>query len=139
MLNYPITLTADTNGTLLVGFPDLPFANAVGQDREDALSNAGDALATAVDMLMDEGSPIPMPSPRESAEQAVCLNALATAKILLWNEMLAKQVSETELAARLSREPADIERLFDLGSPADIELIEQAASALGKRIDICLA
>jgi antitoxin HicB len=139
MLNFPISLTPDTNGTLLVGFPDLPFANAVGQDREDALANAGDALATAVEMLMDEGRPIPIPSPRERTQPAVCLNALATAKILLWNEMQAKQVSKAELAARLSRQLADIELLFDLGRPVDIEFIEKAASALGKRVDICLA
>jgi antitoxin HicB len=139
MLNYPITVTPDTNGTLLVGFPDLPFANAVGQDREDALANAGDALATALEMLMEEGKPVPVPSHRESTQQAVCLNALATAKILLWNEMQAKQVSKAELATKLGRQLADIELLFDLGRPADIELIEKAASALGKRVDICLA
>lgn len=40
MLNYPITLTPDSNGTYLVGFPDLPEANSVGDDLEDALRNA---------------------------------------------------------------------------------------------------
>jgi antitoxin HicB len=137
MLDYPVTLAPDTNGTFLVGFPDLPFANAVGQDREDALANAGDALLTALEMLMDEGRLIPVPLV-EGTRPVVCLNALATAKVLLWNEMQAKQVSMTELARRLSRQPADIERLFDLTGPADIELIEKAAGTLGKRVDICL-
>jgi antitoxin HicB len=138
MLDYPITLTPDTNGTFLVGFPDLPFANAVGRDREDAIANASDALLTALEMLMDEGKPIPV-ARGEGTQPVVCLNALATAKVLLWNEMQAKQLSMTELARRLSRQPADIERLFDLTGPADIELIEKAASVLGKRVDICLA
>jgi antitoxin HicB len=138
MLNYPVTLSPDTNGSLLVGFPDLPFVNAVGQDREDALAHARDALATAVEMLMEQGKPIPVPA-EGGPQPGVCLGALETAKVLLWDEMQARRISKAELAKRLGRQPADIELLFDLGKPADIELLERAANAIGKRLDIHLA
>lgn len=36
MLKYPITLTPDSNGTYLVGFPDFPEAHSVGDDTADA-------------------------------------------------------------------------------------------------------
>lgn len=36
MLSYPISLTPDDNGTLLVTFPDVPEAITVGDDEEDA-------------------------------------------------------------------------------------------------------
>jgi antitoxin HicB len=139
MLNYPITLTPATNGSFQVGFPDLPFVSAVGQDREDALAHARFALANAVSTLIEEGKPIPVPPNGSAPQPGVCLSALETAKILLWDEMQARQVSKDELAKRLGRRPVDIELLFDLGKPADIELIEKAANAIGKRLDIHLA
>ena len=44
MLSYPISLTPDDNGTLLVTFPDVPEAITVGEDEEDAKVQALDAL-----------------------------------------------------------------------------------------------
>ena len=37
MLNYPVTLTRDSNGSFLVEFPDFPEANSVGDTVEEAL------------------------------------------------------------------------------------------------------
>src|ERR1700732_2083879 len=39
-VNYPITLTPDDNGTLLVSCPDLPEVVTFGEDREEALQRA---------------------------------------------------------------------------------------------------
>lgn len=44
MLTYPYTLTPDTNGALLVLFPDFPEAANVGDDEQDAHVNALEAL-----------------------------------------------------------------------------------------------
>ncbi|MBC7861089.1 MAG: type II toxin-antitoxin system HicB family antitoxin [Burkholderiaceae bacterium] len=88
MLSYPITLTPDSNGTYLVGFPDLPEANSVGDNEDEARVNAADALAVALKICFDERRPVPMPSKPAKDQATVSLPALEAAKVLLWNETL---------------------------------------------------
>lgn len=80
MLNYPVTLTPDSNGTYLVGFPDFPEANSVGENTADALANAVDALESVLSMYFDECRPVPLPSPRIAGNAVVSLPALGRQK-----------------------------------------------------------
>jgi antitoxin HicB len=139
MLNYPITLTPDTNGTFLVGFPDFPEANSVGEDEDEALLNAVDALETALEIYFDERRPVPMPSKAAKDQRTVTLPALETSKILLWNEMNAQKIRKAELARRLNVHMPQIDRLFDLKHSSKFEFVEQAAKALGKTLNVSLA
>lgn len=139
MLNYPITLTPDSNGTYLVGFPDFPEANSVGDDKEDALRNAVDALETALSIYFDDRRPVPMPSAGDTGDAVVALPALETAKVLLWNEMFAQNLRKADLARMLNVHAPQVDRLFDLGHSSKIEFVEQAAKALGKSLNVSLA
>jgi antitoxin HicB len=139
MLIYPITLTPDSNGTYLVGFPDLPEANSVGDDKEDALNNAVNALETALSIYFDERRPVPLPSAADAGDAVVTLPALETAKVLLWNEMHAQKMRKADLARRLDVHMPQIDRLFDLGHSSKIEFVEQAAKALGKSLNVSLS
>lgn len=85
MLNYPVTLAADSNGTFLVGFPDFPEANSVGDNKEDALKNAADALMTVLSIYVDERRTIPLPSPLTTEDAFVTLSLSEATKILAWN------------------------------------------------------
>lgn len=138
MLNYPITLTPDSNGTYLVGFPDFPGANSVGDDVEDALHNALEALEVALDIYFDERRPIPLPSAPIDGQHVVTLPALETAKALLWNEMVAQKLRKADLARMLNVHMPQVDRLFDLGHSSKIEFVEQAAKALGKTLNVSL-
>lgn len=139
MLNYPITLTPDSNGSYLVGFPDLPEANSIGDDEDEARLNAADALAVALEIYFDERRPVPMPSKPSKGQASVSLPALESAKVLLWNEMHAQKIRKAELARRLNVHMPQIDRLFDLHHSSKFEFIEQAAKALGKTLDVSLA
>ncbi|NHZ98060.1 type II toxin-antitoxin system HicB family antitoxin [Massilia sp. CCM 8734] len=139
MLNYPITLTRDTNGTLLVGFPDFPEAHSVGDDKEDALINAVEALEVALSIYFDERRPIPLPSAADAGDAVVSLPALETAKVLLWNEMYAQKLRKADLARLLNVHTPQVDRLFDLNHSSKIEFVEQAAKALGKKLEISFA
>lgn len=139
MLNYPITLTPDSNGTYLVGFPDFPEANTVGDDKDDALANAVDALETALAIYFDERRPVPLPSPADAGDAVVSLPALETAKVLLWNEMYSQKMRKADLARMLDVHTPQIDRLFDLTHSSKIEFVEQAAKALGKNLNVSLA
>jgi len=136
MLNYPVTLTPDTNGTFLVGFPDFPEANSVGDDVDGALRNAVEALEVALEIYFDERRPIPVPSTPAEGQHTVALPALETAKALLWNEMHAQNLRKADLARRLDVHTPQIDRLFDLGHSSKIEFVEQAAKALGKTLSV---
>lgn len=133
MLNYPITLAPDSNGTLLVGFPDIPFANSVGVNREDALANALEALEAAIELYWETGQQVPLPSSDVDAKDAVSLPGLASAKVLLWNDMLTQQVSKTELARLLDVPASRIDGLFDLTETRAAGLVEIAAQRLRER------
>jgi antitoxin HicB len=139
MLSYPITLTPDSNGTFLVGFPDIPEANSVGNDEDEALLNALDALETALEIYFDERRPIPMPSKAKRGQLVVELPALETSKVLIWNEMLAQEVRKAELARRLGVHMPQVDRLFDIRHSSKLEFVEEAAHALGKKLSVSLA
>ncbi len=134
MLVFPVTLTPDTNGSLLVGFIDLPEANSVGEDEGEALLNAVEAL----EIYFDERRPVPLPSKVRKGQHAVALSTLASAKVMLWNEMLAQNIRKSDLAKMLDVHMPQIDRLFDLNHSSKMEFVEQAAKVLGKRIEVSL-
>ncbi|MGZ8289407.1 MAG: type II toxin-antitoxin system HicB family antitoxin [Telluria sp.] len=138
MLAYPVALTKDTNGTFLVEVPDLPEANSVGDDEDEALLNAVDAIETALEIYFDERRPIPLPSKARKGQATVSLPAIEAAKILLWNEMQSQNIRKAELARRLNVHMPQVDRLFDLRHSSKVEFMEQAAKALGKNLQISL-
>lgn len=138
MLQYPIILTLDTNNSLLVTFVDIPEANSVGDDEDEALLNALDALESSLEIYFDARRPIPMPSKPKRGQRVVTLPALETSKILLWNEMLLQNLRKAEMARRLNVHMPQVDRLFDIRHSSKLEFIEQAASVLGKKFDISL-
>src|ERR1700733_8921116 len=73
MLSYPIELTPDSNGTLLVTFPDVPEAITVGENEDDADVQALDALEAALEIYFSEKRFIPLPSKAKRGQRVVTL------------------------------------------------------------------
>ena len=82
-LSYPVLLEPDDNGTLLVTFPDIPEAVTFGEDEDDALMRAVDALETMLAARIDDREDIPLPSPAEGRPCAT-LSAPMAARVLLY-------------------------------------------------------
>lgn len=59
---YPATLETEPDGRVTAYFEGLPGATW-GVTRAEALSHAKDLLATALEMLIEDGEPIPEPPP----------------------------------------------------------------------------
>ncbi|MFC3875338.1 type II toxin-antitoxin system HicB family antitoxin [Neisseria musculi] len=135
MLAYRYILTPDDNGTLLVTFPDIPEAVAVGEDEESAKIEAVDGLICALEGYFEDRREIPLPSENDGS-QTVELPALETAKVLLLNEMLRQNVKKAEMARRLDVHMPQIDRLLDLRHNTKIDFLEKAAGKLGKRLNI---
>lgn len=135
MLAYRYILTPDDNGTLLVTFPDIPEAVAVGEDEESAKIEAVDGLICALEGYFEDRREIPLPSENDGS-QTLELPALETAKVLLLNEMLRQNVKKAEMARRLDVHMPQIDRLLDLRHNTKIDFLEKAAGKLGKRLNI---
>ena len=136
MLRYPVTLTRDTNGTVLVHFPDVPEAITFGDDADEAMMQAVDALETALSIYIDDRRDIPNPSAVKSRGKFVTLPALSEAKMGLYTAMRASRVGKAELARRLNCHLPQIDRLLDLRHSSRLDQLESAFRAIGKRLAI---
>ena len=133
MLIYPVELTPDDNDTFLVTFPDVPEAVTFGEDEAEALLMAEDALLVMLSAYMDDRQPIPEPSPL-NGRPGVALKVTASAKIALYNALLAAGKRKTDLARMLNLTAIQVDHLLSLHHKSRIEQIETALAALGKRL-----
>jgi antitoxin HicB len=134
MLNYPVTLKRDTNGTILVAFPDVPEAHTFGEDEAEALMQAVDALETALSLYVDDRREIPAPSPLKPRGKSVTLPALSEAKLALYTAMREAGVGKAEMARRLNCHLPQVDRLIDLTHASRFDQLEAAFRALGKHL-----
>jgi len=135
---YPVTMTPDDNGTLLVRFPDVPEAITYGDDEASALAHAVDALETALSLYISARRPIPAASVPKRGHQSVTLPALSEAKVGLYEAMREAHVGKAALARKLRCHLPQIDRLLDLQHASRLDQLEAAVRALGKRLVVCL-
>lgn len=138
MLSYPVKLELDTNKSYLVTFPDIPEAVSVGDDEDEALLNALDALESAIEIYFDEKREIPTPSRPRKGQPVVTLPALVVSKVLLANEMIRQGIRKSELARRLDVHMPQVDRLLDPRHSSRLDAIEAAFNKLGKRLDVSI-
>lgn len=134
MFTYPVTLKRDSNGALLVGFPDVPMAHTYGEDEQQVLQRAVDALETAFIALMSDRKPIPRPSRVSKRGRSVSLPALTAAKLGLYEAMRSAGIRKSELARRLGVHMPQIDRLLDLRHSSRLDQVEAALRAIGKEL-----
>ncbi len=116
----------------IVRFPDLPEALTSGATGEEALSNAADALATAVEGYLDAGTDLPRPLEAGPDEVAVVLDPKLAARMLLRRVMTEQNVSGRALAQRMGRDEKQVRRVLT-GRGATLNLTLDALRALGVR------
>jgi len=133
MRAYPVNLRKDGK-FILVTFPDIPEAVTQGRDRTEALKAARDVLETAMDVYFDERRPVPAPSQPKRGQLVVEVPASLSAKILLLNEMLHQNVRPADLAPRIGTSPQVVNRLTNIRHTSQIDGIDTALRALGKRL-----
>jgi antitoxin HicB len=139
MLAYPIKTKADTNGTWLVTFPDIPEAATAVRKLARLQEDALEALESALEFYFEDGRSVPMPSVAKRGQQTVMLPASFSAKVLLLNEMLAQGVRPADLARRLGTTPQAVNRLTNLRHATKLDGVVAAFAALGKRLELRVA
>lgn len=128
---YPVKIERDGD-MWAAWFPDIPEALTGGDTREEALSEAADALVTAFEFYFESERPIPLPSSVEA--DSVAVPASVWVKVLLLNAMLVAGIQQAELARRLGIPRQNVQRLIDLHHTTKIDVLEQALAVMGKRL-----
>jgi antitoxin HicB len=138
MVQYPVRLSRDTNGTILIEVPDIPEVHTFGDDEDEALMHAVDAIETALSMYIDDRRELPSPSAAKRSLKLVTLPALTEAKLALYEAMRAAKVGKAELARRLNVHLPQIDRLLDLTHSSRLDQLESAFRALGKQLSVTI-
>lgn len=134
MFDYPVKLAAQPEGGFVVTFPDVPEAITQGEDRDEALLYAVDALEAALSFYVDERRPLPVPRKAKRGQAVVRPSVLESAKLMIYAEMLAQGVRKSELARRLGWHMPQVDRLLDLHHASRMEHLETAARSLGREM-----
>jgi antitoxin HicB len=134
-MQYPAKILCESDGCT-VTFPDIPEAITCGGTMGEALRNAVDALESALDFYFEENRPVPMPSVRKRGHHLIELPASVSAKVVLFNEMLAQKIRPAELAKRLAIPRQHVNRLLDPRHSTKIDSIAAALKVLGKTLEL---
>ncbi len=135
MFAYPVTLQ-DDDGTLLVTSPDFPELTTFGEDREEAIARAVDALEEAIAARIHDRKDIPMPS---QGETCAVLPTLTSVKVMLYQGMREQGISKAELARRLGWHLPQVDRVLDVQHRSRLEHMDAALGAIGRRLHVMAA
>ena len=133
MLAYPIHLEPDDNGTLLATSPDFPELVTFGDDRDEALARAVDALEEAIAARMYDREDIPSPS---QGPDCAVLPALIAAKVMLYQGMRDRGIGKAELARRLGWTLTQVDRAIDVNHRSRLDDMDAALRAVGCQLAV---
>ena len=132
MLTYPIQLEED-DGTVMAISPDFPELTTFGDDRDDALVRAVDALVEAIAARVHAGLGIPSPS---TGDALVGLPTLTAVKVMLYQGMRDEGVGKAELARRLGWHLPQVDRVLDIQHRSRIDQIDAALGVIGRELHV---
>lgn len=131
MLKYPVDLSQDDNGTILAVVPDIPGCVTFGDDEQDALANAVDALETMIAARITDRLDIPAPSGAKG-RPTVSPTLLGMLKLAVYVSMRERGWRKADLARAMGLNPRQIDRLLDLRHASTVAQLEQALAVCGK-------
>lgn len=136
---YPVVLTPDEEaGGFVVSFPDLPEAITQGEDEQDALEQAADALDEALAGRIRRGDDVPRPSRRRRGQRSVIPTPLMASKAALYLCLRESGLSRSDLARMLTCDGREVRRLLDPRHPSKLPRLARALAVLGGRLELML-
>lgn len=134
-MRYPVKITKDGDGFLAI-FPDIPEAITGAETRGETLMLAQAALITAFEFYFEDEREIPSPSKPQHGWDTVHVPASICAKVLVLNNMLRENVSQSELARCMGTSKQEMQRIINLHHNTNIDQLDNALTALGKDLQI---
>ncbi len=130
MLAYPIVLEND-DGAVLATAPDFPELTTFGDDRDEALARAVDALEEAIAARIHDRRDVPVPS---QGEAYAVLPTLTSVKVLLYQGMRDEGIGKAELARRLAWHLPQVDRVLDVQHHSRLDQMDTALRAIGRQL-----
>jgi antitoxin HicB len=90
-MKFAATFAPAEEGGYVVTFRDIPEAITQGDDADEATMMATDALASAMDFYIEDGRPVPVPSPPRPGERLIALPDDVAGRIRALNAALARK------------------------------------------------
>ena len=135
-LAYPATFTLDEDGRVFVKFVDLPHTATDGKDRQEAMAEAIDCLASALSISIGLKERIPQPSRPRHGAVLVPVSLDVAPKLALYQAMRAARIGNSELARRIGVSEAVVRRMLDPAHKTKALKLHVALEALGMRLVI---
>ena len=135
MLAYPITLEED-DGAVLATSPDFPELTTFGDDQQEAVAHAVQALGEAIAARINDRKDIPPPS--RGAAYAI-LPTLTSVKVMLYQSMRDQGITKAELARRLGWHLPQVDRVLDIQHRSWLDQIDAALGAIGRQLQVSAA
>ena len=132
MLSYPISLE-DDDASVMATCPDFPELTTFGDDRDEALARAVDALEEAIAARIHVGQDIPPPS---AGEIPVTVPTLTAIKVMLYQGMREQAIGKAELARRLGWHLRQVDRVLDVRHSSRLDRMDAALGAIGCRLEV---
>ena len=132
MLTYPIQIEED-EGTVMATSPDFPELTTFGDDRDEAIMRAVDALEEAIAARIHTGQDIPSPS---KGEVRAGLPTLTAVKVILYQGMRDEGVGKAEMARRLGWHLPQVDRVLDIQHHSRMDQMDAALGAIGRELHV---
>jgi len=129
---YHANLDSDPDGGFNVTFPDVPEAITAGDDEQEALANAQDALGLSLRCRIKDNEELPVPNYKNGV--SVTTDAWDTLKLSVMLCFKQSGMSKTELAARLGKNESEARRILDPLHFTKLQTLEQALRAMNKSV-----
>lgn len=130
MMNYPVNLVPDDNGTILATIEGLPGATD-GDSEAEALANAADLLETVMMALIVGRQDIPAPAPA-NGRPTVSPTLLGSLKLALYAAMRDRGWRKADLAREMEVNPRQADRLLNLEHASTVAQLEEALRVCGR-------
>lgn len=135
---YAVKLTPAKEGGYVVTCRDLPEVITQGDDLQEALEQAADAMAEAFAARIEGELDFPAPTAPKRQERRVSPPAEMVAKAALFVAMTEAGISKVELASRLGVNEKEVRRMLDPRHSTRLPRLDDAIRALGKKLTVRL-
>jgi len=136
-MEYTCRLEPNGTGGFIVRFDDVPEVLTEGDTRQEALTNAEDALEVALLGRMKDGDDFPVPAATKG-DAIVAVSAQVAVKLAFYLAFKEAGMSRLALARKLGKDEAEIRRMLDPHHATKLPALEDALRALGKRLSVKL-
>ncbi len=134
-LVYGAALKREDDG-IVVTFRDLDNVFSWGENDEEAIFNAQEALDGVLESMAAHGKEVPLPSAIKDGETPIPVSARVAAPILLHTLRLRQAASLSQVAKALGKPYQAVQRLEQSGANLTLKSLDRTAAALGATVEL---